>query len=121
MDQDKRPSLDHVSIRFSELERLRLSSKLDPKKKVRSQIKEMIFKGMKATAFPSEDSSAKDLRGLESRLFEQTEKLVGLLAMVVARIDSLEEQLAAVGKDAARSKMVIENIQDYLADHNEPG
>lgn len=106
--------LDHVPLRFSKRDQNRLRRILDPDQKISPQLRELIFEAGEARLKKHAEPPPDNLR-----LEEKLDKVTSILAMLAERFDELEAEILKVGKDAARSKMVIENIQDHLAD--EPG
>jgi hypothetical protein len=109
-------NLDIVPIRFNPKDQQRLRRALDPDKKIATQLKELIFQQIEGAEVRSPEKSPPDNARLEALFRERLDKITSLLSMLVERLDEQDAKLSSIGGDAARSRLVVENIQDYLSE-----
>lgn len=104
-------------VRFSDAE-LRLINKIiDSENPVSPQLKRLIFKGIEAAETNKKDSElATATMILEATIRDRMDQMVSIIKLMADRIEELEKSQQAVAADAARSKLVIENVQDHVAD-----
>lgn len=105
---------DYVMLRFNKKEQQQLRKMIDPEQKTSTQIKTIIFSRFEEMT--SRPEKVPDALRVESLLRERLDQVTSLLVMFAQRLDELDGRLDTIGKDAARSRLVVENIQNYLSE-----
>lgn len=111
------PKLSIVPIRFTNAEVKILYKNIDHDSPVSPQLKKLILKMFEKSedASESRNMGAANLK-LEATIRDRMDQMVALMKMMVVRIEELEKSQQTIAADAARSKLVIENVQDHVAD-----
>ncbi len=111
--------MDRIYLRLNPTQYKRITRGMNLEKPLAPQIVDKLLKADEPDAFAKHLT---DLGRIEHKINDGWDQVIALLKILVDDVQKLKaahkhnvDQLEAVAKDAARTKLVVENIQDYLA------